>query len=128
VPFDAELMELLLDAVADLRVEKKRMFGFQALWAEGRIFALVWQGRIALKLPDETAAAQLAALPGSSAFWKEAGDDSPAGKKWINVPESFHDDPHELRRWAMRAYEMALQLPPPRKRRAKGRKRRVPRA
>ena len=23
--------------------EKKRMFGFQALWAEGRIFALVWQ-------------------------------------------------------------------------------------
>ena len=122
---DADLMAILLDAADGLPlVEKKRMFGFQALWADGRIFALVWKGRIALRLPDAGAGAEMAALPGSSAFWVEGGDDSPAGKRWINVPESFHDDPRELRRWAERAHALALQQPPPKRRR----KRRIQRA
>ena len=114
-------MSLLLDAAEGLpHVEKRRMFGFEALWAEGRIFALVWEGRIALRLPDPTLAAALAALPGAKALTIVEGKSSPAGQRWIEVPESFHDDPHELRRWAQRAYDLALRQPlPPRKRRRK---------
>jgi TfoX/Sxy family transcriptional regulator of competence genes len=109
VSLDADLMALLLDAVERLPgVEKKRMFGFAALWAEGRIFALVWRGRISLRLPDPAASAELLALPGARAFSVAEGKVSPAGQRWIDVPESFHDDPYELRRWAQRAYDLAL--------------------
>lgn len=122
--FDAELMQLLVDAVDDLPgVEKKRMFGFEALWAQGRIFALVWEGRISLRLPDPDAVAELMRHPGSDALKIVKGKLHGAPQRWINVPESFHDDPHELRRWARRAYELALREPPP-----KRRKRRVTRA
>ena len=121
---DAELMQLLADAVEDLpSVEKKRMFGFEALWAQDRIFALVWDGRISLRLPDPAVAAELIAFPGAGALHIVKGKLSGAPQRWINVPESFHDDPHELRRWARRAYDLALREPPP-----KRRKRRVRRA
>ncbi|MCA1829773.1 MAG: TfoX/Sxy family protein [Myxococcales bacterium] len=113
---DAELMDLLLDAVDGLpKVEKKRMFGFEALWADGRIFAAVWKGRISLKHPD------LAGLPGARPFAIELGKMLAKPAAWIEVPEAFHDDPHELRRWATRAYELALKQPPPKKKRRRRR-------
>jgi len=99
MPLDADLMAILLDAADGLRlVEKKRMFGFEALWGDGRIFALVWQGRISLRVPDPAAAAELAGLPGAAALTIVEGKTPQSGQRWINVPESFHDDPHELRR------------------------------
>ncbi len=112
---DADLMALLLDALEGLpKVEKKRMFGFEALWADGRIFAVVWNGRISLKDPE------LAKLPGARPFAIELGKKTAKPAAWIVVPETFHDDPHELRRWAKRAYELALKRPSPaRKRRAR---------
>ncbi|MGZ6144329.1 MAG: TfoX/Sxy family protein, partial [Myxococcales bacterium] len=117
MPLDADLMALLLDAVEGLpRVVKKRMFGFEALWADGRIFAVVWKGRISLKVPE------LAALPGTRPFAIELGKLTAKPATWIETPESFHDDPHELRRWAHRAYDLALKTPRP------ARKRRVRRA
>ena len=119
---DADLMSLLLDAVEGLPlVEKKRMFGFEALWADGRIFALAWRGRIALRMPDPKAAAGLAALPGTHVFTIDEGKTTPAGSRWLNVPESFHDDPHALRRWAGRAYDLALKEPLPARKRRKRR-------
>jgi len=122
MPLDADLMAILLDAADGLRlVEKKRMFGFEALWGDGRIFALVWQGRISLRLPDPAAAAELAGLPGAAALTIAEGKTPQSGQRWINVPESFHDDPHQLRRWVGRAYDLALlqPLPPRRKRRTR---------
>jgi len=36
------------------KVTSKKMFGCQALWANGNVFALVWKhGRLGVKLPDE---------------------------------------------------------------------------
>jgi TfoX/Sxy family transcriptional regulator of competence genes len=117
VSLDADLMSLLLDAVERLPgVEKKRMFGFTALWAEGRIFALVWKGRISLRLPERSAAAELSAIPGARPLTIAEGKVSPAGQRWIDLPETFHDDPHDLRRWAQRAYDLALKEPPPKRR------------
>jgi DNA transformation protein and related proteins len=123
VSLDADLMSLLLDAVERLPdVEKKRMFGFAALWAQGRIFALVWRGRISLRLPDPAAAAELSALPGAKALDIVEGKVGPAGQRWIDVPEAFHDDPDELRRWARRAYDLALQEPLPQRRKRRARR------
>jgi TfoX/Sxy family transcriptional regulator of competence genes len=112
---DKDLMALLEDAVEDLpKVEKKRMFGFEALWADGRIFGLVANGRICLKHPD------LAALPGARRFvYRMRGGRSARPARWIDVPESFHDDPHELRTWAHKAYDLALTQPRPSGRRRK---------
>ncbi len=111
---DAGLMQLLLEAAEGLRlVEKKRMFGFEALWADGRIFALVWKGRISLRMPDPATASELAGLPGAEALTIVEGKTSAAGQRWINVPESFHDDAHALRGWVQRAHDLALQQPPP---------------
>jgi TfoX/Sxy family transcriptional regulator of competence genes len=123
VSLDADLMSLLLDAVERLPdVEKKRMFGFAALWAQGRIFALVWRGRISLRLPDPAAAAELSALPGAKALDIVDGKVGPTGQRWIDVPEAFHDDPDELRRWARRAYDLALQEPLPQRRKRRARR------
>jgi TfoX/Sxy family transcriptional regulator of competence genes len=119
---DADLMAILLDAADGLRgVAKKRMFGFEALWADGRIFALAWQGRIALRLPDARASAELSALPGAAAF-TVPGRKGDGSQRWINVPESFHDDPHALRRWVERAYDLALLQPLPARRKRSGRR------
>src|SRR5207248_1729865 len=79
---DADLMALLLDAADGLPdVQKKRMFGFEALWASGRIFALVWHGRIALRLPDPAAAAGLSAVRGAAPLTIVEG--RTGGNRWI---------------------------------------------
>src|SRR3989442_7493450 len=107
-------MQLLLEAAEGLRlVEKKRMFGFEALWADGRIFALVWKGRISLRMPDPAAASELAGLPGADALTIVEGKTSAAGQGWINVSESFHDDAHAFRPCVQRGRDLALQPPPP---------------
>jgi len=40
----------------------------------------------------------MAGLPGAAALTIVEGKTPQSGQRWINVPESFHDDPHELRR------------------------------
>ena len=96
-----------LEAVAAAlpAVTRKKMFGCEALFADGTIFALIWKtGRIGLKLPDAAAFEGLMALPGA-APWQ-------AGEKvmghWVLVPEAFHADEPALRGWAERAHALAL--------------------
>jgi len=106
----AYLLELLEGAAAPLPgVQRKRMFGCEALFAEGTIFALIWkEDRIGLKFPDPAVAAEAMALPGS-APWR-AGDKVMGN--WVLVPEAFHDDPAQLATWVRRAHAMALAAPP----------------
>src|SRR5438128_1795753 len=100
MPLDADLMAILLDAADGQRlVEKKRMFRFEALWGDGRIFELVLQGRISSQVPDPADAAELARLLGAAALTTVEGKAPQSVKRCTSVPESFHDDPHELRRW-----------------------------
>ncbi len=89
------------------------MFGCEALFANANIYALVWKdGRIGLKIPDEKLNAQLMSLPGSDPW-------SPGGKmsmrRWILVPESFHDDLDALAPWVKRAHALALEAEPAKK-------------
>jgi DNA transformation protein len=110
VPLDADLLALLLDAAEGLPlVESRRMFAGHGLWASGRMFALVYDGRIAFKLTEEPLAREFRALPGSQPF--RVGRKSTKFTGWLVAPEAFHDDPEELRRWTAVAHELALRAP-----------------
>ena len=110
-----DLRDLVDDASAALpAVERKRMFGCDAWWAAGKIYALVWDGRIGLKLPDPAEYATVMAMEGASAW-------SPGRSKmsaWVLVPEAFNDDGDALRAWVGKAHGAALCAVPkaPRKR------------
>lgn len=104
------LHDLLEEAAAPLPgVSHKRMFGCDALFADGTIFGLIWKdGRIGLKVPDAEAYNELMALDGSQpwvAGSKQMGS-------WVLVPESFHDDRAALAVWTRRAHARALATGP----------------
>lgn len=104
------LVSLLLERTASLDgVGRRKMFGCEAFFRDGTIFALVWkEGRIALKLPDPALFSELRALPGSHPW-------SPGAMKmssWLLVPEDFHDDEERLDLWVRRAWTCAALAPP----------------
>lgn len=86
-------------------VTRKRMFGCDALFADGSIFGLVWKhGRIGVRLPQEELYSTLMDRKGAEP-WK-AGDMTMA--HWVLVPEGFHDAPRELGDWVKWAHGLAL--------------------
>jgi TfoX/Sxy family transcriptional regulator of competence genes len=109
--FNAHLLELLRAALEGTpKLTERRMFGSDGFFANGYAFAIVWDGRIVLKLADEVRAAELMRIKGASVF-------NPMGKgkgmtAWIVVPESFHDDTELLRKWTLAAHKAILGLPP----------------
>ena len=85
-------------------VEEKKMFGCEALFVNGAIFALVWKtGRIGVKLPDEARFDALASQKGAEP-WS-------AGPKvmshWLLVPPSVDADAKKLAPWVKEAHGMA---------------------
>ncbi|MHB8875307.1 MAG: TfoX/Sxy family protein, partial [Myxococcaceae bacterium] len=99
------------DASARLpAVSKRLMFGCEALFARGSIYALVWKtGRIGLRLPDAARFAELMALEGADP-WSPGKNMSMS--HWVLVPEAFHDDTDALGEWVMRAHAFAMKAPP----------------
>ncbi len=121
----AFLIELLEECSRGLPgVTNKRMFGSHAFFVKGKIYALEWDDRIALKLHDRADFEALLAMPGSRTW-------SPAGKnpmsKWVLVPEAFHDDAEALAPWVVKAHRQAAEAPGPVKK-AKGKVKKVKRA
>ena len=100
------LLARLEETARDLPgVSHKRMFGCDALFASGSIFALVWKlGRIGVRLPVPELYSALMDRKGS-APWK-AGDMTMA--HWVLVPEGFHDQPRVLGEWVKWAHGLAL--------------------
>jgi len=106
------LLELLEEGSQGLPgVAPRRMFGCDALFAYGNIYALIWQdGRIGLRLPEPTVYAELLALEGAEP-WRVMDGAKPMSH-WVLVPESFHDEPEQLGKWVRRAYDFAAKAPP----------------
>jgi TfoX/Sxy family transcriptional regulator of competence genes len=122
MPLDADLLALLLDAAEGLPfVEERRMFAGRGLWVKDRIFALVYRGRIVLKLTEPGLAAKLRALDGAGPFMPGRKRRTAGFSAWIETPEWFGDDPHELRRWTALAHDLALRAPPPARKKKRGR-------
>jgi TfoX/Sxy family transcriptional regulator of competence genes len=84
-------------------VTSKKMFGSPAYWVNGNVFALVWKhGRIGVKLPNESKYEALMSAKGA-APWK-AGPMTMA--HWVLVPEAFHGDKTQLKKWLKEAHTL----------------------
>lgn len=85
-------------------VEEKKMFGCEAFFVKGAIFALVWKtGRIGVKLPDEARFAALASQKGAERW--SAGPKVMA--HWLLVPSAIAGDAKKLAPWVKEAHAMA---------------------
>lgn len=106
----AQLKTQLVSAARGLdKVTERRMFGCDALFANGNVFGLVWKhGRIGLRLPDEAAYGSLLRT-GDASPWK-AGPMTMA--HWVLVPTVMHRGGADLTRWTQKAHGMAMAQPP----------------
>jgi TfoX/Sxy family transcriptional regulator of competence genes len=97
----AEILEAAAARLPD--VTTKRLFGCQALYRTGAVFALVWKtGRIGVKLPLAARHQELMLLDGAEPWIAHA-----VMAQWVLVPERFHDDSRLLTKWLRIAYELA---------------------
>ncbi len=93
-------------------ISRKRVFGRNTFFVDGKLFALVWrEGRIGLKLPDASTHAELAAVPGVTP-WVAWGRPM---NGWLLVPAAMHQASAELAGWVKRSSEavrVAAPAPP----------------
>jgi hypothetical protein len=92
----------------DPRVETSLMFGGIAAKVNGNIFAGLFGRSAVIWLPEEERAEALA-LEGA-AYFDPMGDGRKRSDK-VMLPESFMEEPAELRRWLSRAFKAATELP-----------------
>ena len=102
-----ELKSALKEALDGLSgVRWKRMFGCDAAFRDGNIFALVWkEGRLGLKFPQEQEFEERIGVSGSDR-WAPGGRQT---KHWVLLPESVAEDAAELRAWAGVAHASSTQ-------------------
>ena len=102
-----ELKSALKEALDGLSgVRWKRMFGCDAAFRDGNIFALVWkEGRLGLKFPQEQEFEARIGVSGSDR-WAPGGRQT---KHWVLLPESVAEDAAELRAWAGVAHASSTQ-------------------
>ncbi len=98
-----ELNAKLEAATAGLAgISRKRVFGRNTFFVDGKLFALVWrEGRIGLKLPDEALHAELSQLPGAVP-WVAWGRSM---AQWLLVPLTMQHDAPLLASWVKRSGE-----------------------
>jgi hypothetical protein len=89
-------------------VHPKRLFGCDAWFAGGNIFALVWkEGRLGLRLSDPELYAEAMGLPGAEAW---VMDEGPV-KHWVLLPQAWHEQTPTLRFWGRKAHALAQARP-----------------
>jgi len=90
-------------------VTVRRMFGGAGLFAEGLMFALVFDGAIFLKVDEEGIPAF--EREGSRPFTYTRGKSSDRAREaslpYWRLPERLYDDPDELAVWAARSLAIA---------------------
>ena len=66
---ETHLLDALRESLAGTSgISERRMFGSDGLFANGYAFAIVWDGRIVLKMADPTDCSALLKVPGASTF------------------------------------------------------------
>lgn len=100
-----ELVERFFAALPDdPRVERRKMFGFDASFVNGQMFAGLFEASMMLRLA-ETDRAKL----GAPAFEPVPGRPM---KEYVRLPDSLLAERTELRRWVKRGFDYAAALPP----------------
>ncbi len=92
------------------------MFGGAGVFADGVMFALIYQDTLYLKADPESAKAFEA--EGARPFTYETSQGTHTLGSYWQVPERLFDDPDEMTEWARRALEIARSLQKPKARKA----------
>jgi TfoX/Sxy family transcriptional regulator of competence genes len=111
----SSLNEHLKDGVAAASAElpevsSRRMFGCDAFFANLNIYALIWDGRLVLRLPDPGLFAEAMRADGACPWAPMGGSKGMA--HWVCMGEALHDDHDELGAWVERAHRLAMLAPP----------------
>lgn len=101
------------------RPAARKMFGGCGIYLDDSIVGLVADGRLYLKVDDETRPRFVAA--GSAPFTYDGGDGKPVAMSYWSVPDEALESAEEMAPWARLARAAALRkASAPRKRSAKG--------
>ncbi|MBL8910310.1 MAG: TfoX/Sxy family protein [Archangium sp.] len=129
---NAHLKSLLQDLSAELpEVTERFMFGSDAFFANTNIYALVWDGRVVLRFPNQEKFVTARDLEDAAIFdpmgsgkTRRSPTASPQGalRKWVCMPESMADDVEALRPWVEEAHREAMMEPPRKKKSASKKK------
>ena len=90
-------------------VSRKKMFGSEGFFVNGKVFALEWDDHFVFKLPAEDAATEFATL--GALPWSPMGAKARPMKHWLIAPDTFNDDEELTQAWAERAYALVKALP-----------------
>ena len=88
-------------------VSVRRMFGGAGIYADGTMFALLYDGLIYLKAGECNAAAFDREALGPVTYTTKDGQRGITSYR--RMPDRLYDDPHELAAWARDALSAALQ-------------------
>lgn len=102
MPDSPKALQAILQTAAppDLELAFRPMFGGIMGYAEGKPFASMFDGGLALKLAGE-AFAELLAVPGAAPLRYEP--DAPPSKSYVVVPRDMLADREALRAWIVRS-------------------------
>jgi hypothetical protein len=104
-----ELVALLAAVLPkDARVERRKMFGYDCGFANGHLFAGLFQSDLMVRLPEPDRAALLA-LSGARPFEPMPGRPM---REYAVVPRSLHEDRGTLAKWVAKGFAYATSLPP----------------
>lgn len=90
------------------RISTRAMFGGHGVYCEDLFIAIVIDGRLYLKVDEQTRDEFLAA---GSAPFLYAGKSKAIEMSYWNVPEEALDSPEQMRPWALRALAAARRKP-----------------
>lgn len=108
---DQHLNELFETALRALPlVSRRQMFGHDAFFANGNIFGLVWEGRVALKLPEKKRFDEALAMTGAFPWKPMPAAKSPMAH-WVVMGEALHDDEALFAQWVGVAHRLAMDAP-----------------
>lgn len=89
-------------------ITQRKMFGYPAAFANGYLFAGLFENHMILKLPDG-ARSKLLKLPGATPFEPIPGRTM---GKFVVVPPSMVSNPALLKPWLVSAHRYVKSLPP----------------
>jgi DNA transformation protein len=93
------------------RIELRRMFGGEGIYANGSIIGIIIRDLIYLKTDDATRGAYLA--ESCKPFSYEAQGKTRESVTYYAIPDRLYDDPEELADWARRARAVIPAKPKP---------------
>ena len=91
------------------RIELRRMFGGEGIYARGHILGIVMADRIYFKTDDTTRGIYV--REDCKPFAYQAQGKKRESNSYYAIPERLYDDPEELAVWAQRAHGVSLSKP-----------------